>query len=108
MTTAARVQLLVNGNVPGSSQGAPNGVANAVFWPGGLAAFEAVSSNWNAGTLTLQYVNPETATAIAVGSSTTVTANALVQPLYLPAGWYVPALTGSPTAVNAALNRIPI
>lgn len=78
-----------------------------VSWPGGLAAFSAVASNWNAATATLQVQGPDGATQLTVGSSTTVTANAFVTPLYLPAGIYTVTVTGgTPTALSVALDRV--
>lgn len=80
----------------------------AVSWPGGVAAFSAVSSNWSAATATLEVSGPDGVTQLTVGSSTTVTANAFVTPLYLPAGTYTVALSGgTPTGLNIALDRIP-
>lgn len=79
-----------------------------VSWPGGVAAFSAVASAWNAATATLEALGPDGATQLTVGSSTTVTANAFVTPLYLPAGTYTVALSGgTPTALYVALDRIP-
>lgn len=108
MSTGLRRQLIVNGSVL-AGIGAPGANASAVYFEGGLASFEAVASAWNSATLTLQYLNEESATALPVGSSTTVTANAFVSGLYLPPGWYVPSVSGgTPTGLNAALSRIPI
>jgi hypothetical protein len=109
MSAGLRVSLLVNSAVPSGNSGVPGGTAAAVYWPGGICSFEAAASAWNAATLTLQYVNEESGTALTVGGSTTVTANAFVSPLYLPPGWYVPSVSGgAPTALNAALNRVPV
>jgi hypothetical protein len=110
MSVSVRRLLVINSvvNAPGTGGGAPGNNANGVFWEGGLCSFEAVASAWNGATLTLEYLNQESGTALVIGGSTTVTANAFVQGLYLPAGWYVPAISGgAPTALNAALSRIP-
>jgi hypothetical protein len=108
MSTSLRRALIVNGTVQ-AGVGAPGGNTGAVLFEGGLCSFEAVASAWDSATLTLEYLNQESGTAMAVGSSTTVTANAFVQPLYLPPGWYVPSVSGgTPTALNAALSRIPL
>lgn len=80
----------------------------AVSWPGGMAAFSAVASNWNAATATLEVSGPDGVTQLTVGSSTTVTANAFVTPLYLPAGTYTVTISGGvPTSLYIALDRIP-
>lgn len=88
----------------------PNALAagTAVSWPGGAAAFSAVSSNWNTATATLEVSGPDGVTQLTVGSSTTVTANAFVTPVYLPPGTYTVVVSGgTPTGLYAALDRIP-
>lgn len=80
----------------------------AVSWPGGVAAFSAVASAWNAATATLQVSGSDGVTQLTVGASTTVTANAFVTPLYLPAGAYTVVLSGgAPAGLYVALDRIP-
>lgn len=80
----------------------------AIQWPGGVTAFTAVASAWNAATLTLNLLAPDGQTKVAVGASTTVTANAFVTPVYLPAGRYTADVTGgSPTALYMALDLVP-
>lgn len=82
---------------------------NSVWWQGGITAFSAIASAWNAATATLTVTGPDGTTQQAVGASTTVTANAFVSPLYLPAGMYTLTVTGgTPTALYVALDRVPI
>lgn len=81
----------------------------AVFWQGGVAAFSAIASAWNAATATLTILGPDGATQQPVGSSTTVTANAFVTPLYLPPGTYTLTVSGgTPTGLYVALDRVPL
>jgi len=77
---------------------------NPVFYPGGTAAFECLATNYNAGTVTLQKLGPDGATWVAVGASTTITANAFVQGLSLPPGAYRLAFSAAPTALFATLS----
>jgi hypothetical protein len=97
MTVPAYAQLLSNvaANVTGAW----------VFWQGGIATFQALAAAFGGGTITLQTLGPDQATPVAVGSSTTVTANAIVEGLNLPAGVYRCTLTGatSPSGVYASL-----
>lgn len=82
---------------------------NSVFWQGGIAAFSAIASAWNAATATLTVLGPDGTTQQPVGSSTTVTANAFVTPLYLPAGLYTLTVSGgTPTALYVALDKVPL
>lgn len=100
MVASVHVPLVVPGAGP---------LAGAyVFFPGGLASFSAVASAWNASTATLNVLGPDGATALAVGSSTTVTANAFVGGLNLPSGQYEIVVSGgTPTGLYVALDRIP-
>lgn len=50
----------------------------AVQWPGGKGTFHLVCGGYNGATCTLQRLGPDGATWTAVGASTTVTADALV------------------------------
>lgn len=94
-----RVPLVVPNALPAGT---------AVSWPGGVAAFSAVSSNWNAAIATLQVSGSDGVTQLTVGSSTTVTANAFVTPLYLPAGTYTVVVSGgTPAGLYVALDRVP-
>jgi hypothetical protein len=98
--SGAHVALVVPGAAP---------AGNGVFWQGGIAAFSAIASAWNAATATLNVLGPDGATQQAVGSSTTVTANAFVTPLYLPPGIYTVTVTGgTPTALYVSLDRVPL
>lgn len=98
--SGAKVQLIIPGALTSGT---------AVWWQGGIAAFSATASNWNASTATLTVSGPDGSTQLTVGASTTVTANAFVTPLYLPAGNYTLTVTGgTPTALYAALDRVPI
>lgn len=90
--------------VPGAAT-----AGSGVFWQGGVAAFSAVASAWNGSTATLTLLGPDGVTQLTVGSSTTVTANAFVTPLYLPPGTYTVAVSGgTPTALYVALDRVPL
>lgn len=98
--SGAHVALVVPGAAP---------AGNGVFWQGGIAAFSAVASAWSTATATLTVLGPDGATQLTVGSSTTVTANAFVTPLYLPPGTYTVTVSGgTPTALYVALDRVPL
>jgi hypothetical protein len=95
---AERLTLWAAGNAPQDSP---------AFFGGGLAAFTCTSSNFNAATVTLNWIAAD-GTALPVGSTTTVTANAFVTGLNLPAGKYSATFSGgTPTAVTVTLDRIP-
>ncbi len=73
-----------------------------VQWPGGVATF-ACNGTFGGATITLKYLMPD-GTYQAVGASTTVTALAVVNGVYLPAGAYQAVITaGPPSAMYASL-----
>jgi hypothetical protein len=77
---------------------------NPVMFAGGIAAFECLATNFNAGTVTLQKLGADGATWVAVGSSTTITAAAFVQGLNLPPGAYRLAFSAAPAGLYAQLS----
>lgn len=98
--SGAHVPLIVPGQLTSGT---------GVWFQGGVVAFSAIASAWGGSTATLTVLGPDGSTQQTVGSSTTVTANAFVQPLYLPAGTYTITVTGgTPTALYVAFDRVPI
>lgn len=77
-----------------------------VKWNGGISAFVATSTAWGGGTVTLNLIASDGTTPVPVGTSTTgVTANSLITPLYLPAGLYSAVVTGTPAALFVSLEQ---
>ena len=86
-----------------------NGVGGGVpqNWPGGIGVFSAVSSNWNSGTVTLEYEGPDGITFVVAGTNATCTANC-GGVFYLPAGKIEAVLSGSPTALYASVGQVQV
>lgn len=71
---------------------------------GGLYAVSAIAT-WSSGSVTLEVQAADESTMIAVGSSTTFSANGFAT-VYLPPGWYQLVVATS-TAVYARVIRVP-
>jgi hypothetical protein len=69
------------------------------------------SATWSAGSIALQYLGPDGVTWIPAltvsGSANTLSANGQ-QVMDLAAGQYRIAVTGSPSAVYAAISLVPV
>ena len=75
-------------------------------WPGGAGLFSAVGT-WGGATVTLQFVGPDGATFIPVGTSTTLTANGAGS-FNLPPGKIQAAITNATsTSITAAAQVLP-
>jgi hypothetical protein len=77
------------------------------MWNGGWAAFEVLGTLGGA-TVTLQTIGADGQTWGAYSAATTVTADGVVQPVYLPAGPVRAAVTGGSgeTGIYATLKAI--
>lgn len=82
-------------------------VGNALMWNGGWAAFEVLGT-LDGVTVTLQTLGADGQTWGAYSAATTVTADGVVEPVYLPAGPVRAAVTGGSgeSGIYATLTAI--
>lgn len=97
MANTASAVLLENGSATG----------NWVYFPGGNAVFSVVA-NFGAGTVALEVLGPDGATAILIdpASSANRYGRAVNSLAYAP-GQYRAVVAGGATAVYARLDRVP-
>lgn len=101
---AYSLQLLSNAS---ATPTAPTGETANQLWPGGQGVFSCVGT-FSGATVTLNFLGPDGATLIAVGTNTTLTAAGAGLFYLHPCQIIASVSGGSPSGLYARADRVPI